>query len=110
MLFKTSAIVETITWTLLIIGIVFSHFKWPLYDWILPIAGSLHGVLVLGYMAIVFFIHRSLRWGFRRMLVAEAVSVIPYAVLVFELWEDFRRQQKFYTLAIAAAAASSGRD
>jgi len=85
-LFKASAIIETITWTLLIIGIVFSHFKWPLYDWILPIAGSLHGIFVIGYMLIVFFAHRSMKWSAWRMAVAEIVSVVPYAALVFEQW------------------------
>lgn len=86
MLFKTSAILETIGWTLLITGIVFAHFKWPFYDWILPLAGSIHGIFVIGYMLIVFFAHRSMKWSVLRMLVGEAVSVIPYGALVFEQW------------------------
>ncbi len=113
-LFKVSAVLETVGWTLLITGIVFSHFKWPLYDWILPIGGSLHGMFVVYYMLITFFIHRSLRWSFWRMCVAEFISIIPYAVLFFELWVAYTRQQKYYTLAvvdvIAAAADSSGHD
>ena len=113
-LFKVSAILETVGWTLLITGIVFSHFKLPLYDWILPIGGSLHGMFVAYYMLITFFVHCSLRWSFRRMMVAEAISIVPYAVLFFELWVAHTRQQKYYTLAaaevIAAAADSSGRD
>lgn len=85
-LFKVSAILETIGWTLLIIGIVFDELKWPLHGWILPLGGSIHGIFVIGYMFIVFFAHRSMKWSAWRMLVGEAVSVIPYGALVFEQW------------------------
>ena len=112
-LFRAAAIAETITWTLLIIGIVFKHFTWPLYDWILPIAGSLHGICVIGYMLLIAAAFRSMRWSYLKMIIAEAVSVVPYLALVFEQYEARRRQRQYYFvvggLIIAAAAASSGR-
>lgn len=114
MLFRVVAILETVGWTLLITGILFKQFDLPLHDWILPIGGTLHGVFVMFYMLIVFFVHRSLRWSFRRMVFAEVISIIPYAALVFERWVSYERQQRYYTLAavgvIAAAADSSGRE
>lgn len=91
-LFKTSALLETIGWTLLIIGILFSVYKWPLYDYVLPIAGSLHGIFYIMYVLIVFFAHRSMKWSFWRFVVAEAVSVAPFAAWAFEQWVARRRR------------------
>lgn len=91
-LFKASAFLETFGWTLLIIGIVFSVERWPGYDWILPVAGSIHGIFYLGYTFIVFFAHRSLRWGVWRFLFAEAISVVPYGALALEWWAARRRR------------------
>jgi len=106
------AIFETIGWTLLITGIIFSELKWPLYDYILPIAGSLHGIFVISYMLIIVFTFRSMSWGYMKMIIAEAVSVVPYAALVFEQYEANRRKEQYYFavggLTIAAAADSSG--
>lgn len=90
-LFKASAFLETFGWTLLIIGILFSVNHWPGDDWILPVAGSIHGIMYLIYVFIVFFGHRSLHWSFWRFLFAEAISVVPYGALVFEWWIARRR-------------------
>lgn len=112
-LFRWAAIAETITWTLLIIGIIFKHFQWPLYDYVLPIAGSLHGIFVICYMMLIVAVFRSMRWSVVKMLIAEAVSVVPYLALVFEQYEAQRRREQYYFavkgLAIAATADSSGR-
>ncbi len=91
-LFRASAFLETIGWTLLIIGIVFSRLEWPGYEYILPIAGTIHGVFFLVYVLIVFFAHRSMKWSFRRLIVAELVGNIPYGALVMELWVRKRRR------------------
>lgn len=92
-LFKIAAILETIGWTLLIVGILFSVNHWPDNDWILPVAGSIHGIFYLGYTFIVFFTHRSLRWSVWRFLFAEGISVVPYGALALEWWVARRRQQ-----------------
>lgn len=88
-LFRWAAWLETLGWTLLIIGIVFQVNKWAGNEWILAVGGSLHGLFVIAYMFIAFFAHRSFarKWSFRKMLLAEAISVIPYGALAFELFE-----------------------
>lgn len=86
-LFRWSAILETVGWALLLVGILFQVMKWPGEEWLLPVGGSLHGTFVMGYMFIVFFAHRSFtpKWSIRRMLIAEAISVIPFGALAYEM-------------------------
>jgi len=91
-LFRASAFLETFGWTLLIIGIVFSHYHWAGYDYILPISGSIHGVFYLIYVFIVFFSHRSMKWSVWRFIIAELLSTVPYGALVFERWVTKRRR------------------
>lgn len=95
-LFRWSAWLETVGWTMLLIGILFQVTQWPGESWILPIGASLHGMFVIAYMGIVFGAHRSFkpRWSTLKMLVAECINIIPYAVLVFELYESRARNQE----------------
>lgn len=93
-LFKISAFLETFGWTVLIVGILFSHFKWPGYDYVLPLAGSIHGIFYLFYLFIVLFGHRSLSWGIWRFILAELISVVPYGALVLEQWIAHERKQQ----------------
>lgn len=85
-LFKIAAFVETIGWTLLLIGIAADELSWPYHTAILAIFGSIHGLLFIFYIFIVFFGHRSLHWGVWKFLIAEFVSIVPYGALVFEQW------------------------
>lgn len=93
-LFRWSAFLETFGWTLLLIGILFQVNKWPGYTWLLPVGGSLHGLFVIAYMFIAFFAHRSFKqkWSIGKMLIAEAISIIPYGALAFELYEAKKRR------------------
>lgn len=92
-LFRWAAWLETFGWSLLLVGILFQVNRWPGNEWLLAVGGSLHGLFVIAYMFIAFFAHRSFthKWSFVKMLVAEAISVIPYGALVFELYEARRR-------------------
>jgi integral membrane protein len=92
-LFKIAAILETIGWTLLIIGIAASVFSLPGKSFLLPIGGSIHGVLYIFYVFIVLFGHRSLSWSVPRFLFAEAISVVPYGALVFEQFMQRERNK-----------------
>lgn len=94
-LFRWSAWLETFGWTCLLVGILFQVNKWPGDTWLLPVGGSLHGVFVLAYMFIAFFAHRSFtpKWSIKKMLLAEAISVIPYGALAFELYVARQRAQ-----------------
>ncbi|RYX78867.1 DUF3817 domain-containing protein [bacterium] len=91
-LFKIAAYAETIGWSLLITGIVFKKFTWPLHDWILPLAGSFHGLVFIFYVLIVLFAHRSMNWRFRHFVIAEVLGNIPFGALVFERYIVKKRQ------------------
>jgi integral membrane protein len=91
-LFRWAAFLETISWSLLITGIVFKVLRLPAYDYVLPIFGSIHGIFFIYYILIVFFVHRSMNWSFWRFVVAEAVSNVPFGALIFEMWLAKRRK------------------
>lgn len=95
-LFRWAAWLETLGWTLLIVGIIFQINKWPGNDWLLAVGGSLHGLFVIAYMFIAFFAHRSFKpkWSFGKMLFAEAISIMPYGALAFELYEARQRTRR----------------
>lgn len=91
-LFRISAYLETVGWTLLIIGILFSVYKWPGDSWVLAIAGSIHGLFYIIYLFIVTAGFRSMKWSIWRFLFAEGISVVPYGALAFEQWVARRRR------------------
>ncbi len=93
-LFRMSAFLETFGWTVLIVGILFSAFSWPGHDFVLPLAGSIHGIFYLVYLFIVLFAHRSMSWSIWRCIFAEFISVVPYGALVFEMWVAYRRHHQ----------------
>lgn len=103
-LFKTMAILETIGWTMLLIGIMFKVNDWPLADVAISIGGSVHGMIVLAYMLVVLFAHRSMGWSVWKFTVAELINAIPYAVLVFEIWVARQRKQAQNELAPVAVS------
>lgn len=98
-LFKTLAILETIGWTLLIIGIMFQVNHWLFADWAIAVGGSTHGMIVIAYMLVVFFAHRSMGWSVSKFVVAELINAVPFAVLVFEIWASHERKQAQAELA-----------
>lgn len=101
-LFKTMAILETIGWTLLIIGIIFEVNHWPFSDIAIAVGGSAHGMIVIAYMLVVLFAHRSMDWSVRKFVVAELINAVPYAVLVFEIWASRQRKQTQVSPVIVA--------
>ena len=52
------------------------------------IFGPIHGVVVLGYIAVTLVAARRLRWGGRTVVFALLASVPPGATLVFEAWAE----------------------
>jgi len=84
MLFKIAAVSEAVSWTLLIIGIACKQLpvSWNLIP--VGIAGVIHGILFLVYIAAVLALAPSLGWGWFKTIVAGLFSVPPYGTLVFE--------------------------
>jgi len=97
-LFKLAAWGEATGWTLLISGILcreIIHNNIPVL-----IAGQIHGILFLVYIAAAVILSPSLRWRHHRTLIAGLCAVPPYGSLLFELWVAHdRRKSQFHILS-----------
>ena len=91
-LFRIAAIVETIGWTCLLIGIAAVKFGWERSDAYIAVGGSIHGIFYLFYVFIVIFGHRAMSWSPWRFGFAQLISIVPYGALVFEFWVAHRRK------------------
>lgn len=83
-LFRSLAIAEAITWTLLI-GALIARAS-GIDPLVVTIAGGIHGFVFLSYgaMAILVAIHQ--RWNPGVAILAIASAVIPYATIPAEIW------------------------
>jgi integral membrane protein len=83
-LFRTLAIAEAVSWTLLISGLILRAVA----D--LPIAvtigGGIHGFVFLAYGATAILVAVNQRWRVGATLVAVVSAVIPYATVPAEIW------------------------
>jgi len=83
-LFRTLAIAEAISWTLLIGGLILRAIAdLPLA---VTIGGSIHGFVFLAYGATAVLVALNQRWGVGPAVVAVASAVIPYATVPTEIW------------------------
>ncbi|MDU0328077.1 DUF3817 domain-containing protein [Microbacterium sp. KSW2-21] len=83
-LFRTLAIAEAISWTLLIGGLILRAIAdLPLA---VSIGGSIHGFVFLAYGATAVLVALNQRWGVGPAVVAVASAVIPYATVPTEIW------------------------
>lgn len=83
-LFRTLAVAEAISWTLLIGGLILRAVA----D--LPIAvtigGGIHGFVFLAYGATAVLVALNQRWGIGPTALAVVSAVIPYATVPTEIW------------------------
>jgi integral membrane protein len=93
MLFKLAAFSEAIGWTMLITGILCEQLPVSWHDVPVQIAGRIHGILFMVYIAAALVLAPSLGWSLLRTLVAGIASVPPYGSLLFELWAAHDRKQ-----------------
>ena len=83
-LFRTLAIAEAISWTLLIGGLILrSTQDWPLA---VTIGGGIHGFVFLAYAATAVLVAKNQRWKAAPTVVAVVSAVIPYATIPVEMW------------------------
>ena len=83
-LFRALAILEAISWTLLIAGLILRATT----DWALgvTIGGGIHGFIFLSYGATVILVALNNRWRVGPTVLALVSAVIPYATIPAELW------------------------
>lgn len=83
-LFRTLAVAEAITWTLLITALIVRAVDGPAL--LVSIAGLVHGFVFLSYGATAILVAMNNRWGVWPTLVAIASAIIPYATIPAEIW------------------------
>lgn len=83
-LFRTLAIAEAVSWTLLITGLVLrATLGWNLA---VTIGGGIHGFVFLSYGATAVLVALNNRWKAGPSILAIVAAVIPYATIPVELW------------------------
>jgi integral membrane protein len=83
-LFRTVAIAEAITWTLLIAGMI-GKYVLNLGGLGVTIGGSAHGLVAIAYVLTVALVGVNQRWNIGRLALAAGSAVIPYASIPFEI-------------------------
>lgn len=83
-LFRTFAIAEVITWTLLITGLILRATADLAIA--VTIGGGIHGFVFLCYGATAILVAKNNRWSAGPTVVAVVSAVIPYATIPVELW------------------------
>lgn len=83
-LFRTAAVAEAITWTLLIVALVLRATTGFAIG--VTVAGGIHGFVFLAYGATAVLLAVNQRWHAGVAAVAIVSAVIPYATIPVELW------------------------
>ncbi len=82
-LYRTLAIAETVTWTMLILGMV-GKYLLQLGDWPVRIGGTAHGIVFVSYALTAGLVGVNQRWRPVQVLGAVATAVVPYATIPFD--------------------------
>ena len=83
-LFRTLAIAEAITWTLLITGLILRATAG--LDVAVSIGGGIHGFVFLSYGATAVLLAVNQRWSVGVAALAIVSAIIPYATIPVEIW------------------------
>ncbi|MFF0339743.1 DUF3817 domain-containing protein [Kribbella sp. NPDC004875] len=90
--FRAVAIAEAVSWTGLLIGML---FKYVLSDNEIgvQIFGPIHGGIFVAYVITVLAVRGPLRWSWPVTLAALAASVPPLFTWFFEIWVQGRERR-----------------
>ena len=92
MLYRIAAFAEAIGWTLLIAGILISHYLTPGNNDAVFIAGNVHGTIYLCYFVAPLVLYPSLGWPRGKAVAAVIAGIPPYGSLLFEMFAAHRRK------------------
>mgnify|MGYP003418659994 FL=1 len=87
-LFRIVAVAEMVTWTGLIVGMIFKYAFGN--DRVVPITGGIHGFVFLCYGVTTVFVWVNQKWKPGVGLVGLFSTIVPYATVPFELWAQKR--------------------
>lgn len=89
LLYRTVAVAEAVTWTLLIVGMLLKYVA-GLGSLPVLIGGSLHGLVFITYAMTAVLVGVNQRWPVAHTVLAAAAAVVPYATIPLELRLDHR--------------------
>lgn len=82
-LYRSVAIAEAITWTLLITGMILKYvFK--VGDWPVSVGGFAHGLVFITYVMTAILVGVNQRWRTRQIVGAAATAFVPYLTIPFD--------------------------
>lgn len=87
--YRAVAVAESITWTLLIIGMLLKYVA-GLGALPVLIGGSIHGFVFIAYALAAVLIGVNQRWSVQQIVFAVASAIVPYATIPFDIWLDRR--------------------
>lgn len=92
--FRTVAIAEAASWALLLAAMfckwILEAEPFGLHEGGVPVAGPIHGVIFMAYVAMCLVARRSFGWSHRTTLLALAASIPPFFTYLFEVGADRR--------------------
>lgn len=89
-IFGTFALIEMITWALLITAII-ARETIGLAPNMFFIAGATHGFAFIGYSATAILVAVNQRWPIARGAIAVILAIVPFATLPFEKYLEKRQ-------------------
>lgn len=82
-LYRILAVAETVTWTLLILGMI-GKYVLQLGDWPVRVGGMTHGIVFVAYAFTAGLVGVNQRWSPLQIVAAVATAVVPYATIPFD--------------------------
>lgn len=89
--YRTVAIAEAVTWTLLITGMILKYGA-NLGGLPVLIAGSIHGFVFITYALTAVLVGINQRWSIKLIVLAVCTAVVPYATIPFDIWLNRNRR------------------
>lgn len=97
-LFRTLALAEAVTWTILIVALILKYAAGV--DAAVLVGGSIHGFVFLAYAFSAVLVGVNQRWGLGLIAFAVLAAIVPYATVPVErrlvrrgrLGGDWRRE------------------
>lgn len=90
LLFRTVAIAEAITWSLLIGGMLQKYVA-EAGEFGVQIGGFLHGLVFLAFGITAVLVGVNARWSLRLQVLAVVTAVVPFATIPLDRWLERRR-------------------
>lgn len=82
-LFRALAVLETVTWTLLIFAMILKYIV-GVGDWPVSVAGPIHGFAFIAYALAAVVLAVNQRWSIGVAVLTIASAVVPYATIPAE--------------------------